>query len=58
MDRPVAKAAVSAIRSAMTPLAAGGGVVIAVVLVLCLVAALIMSPLGIFFSSEETGGKP
>ena len=30
---------------------------IAVVLVLCLVAALIMSPLGILFSSEETGGQ-
>ena len=64
MDRPVAKAAtsalrgaVSAIRSSMAPLAAGGGAVIAVVLVLCLVAALIMSPLGIFFNSEETGGQ-
>ena len=64
VDRPVAMAAasalrgaVSAIRSAMAPLAAGGGAVIAVVLVLCLVAALIMSPLGILFSSEETGGQ-
>ena len=64
MDRPMARAAasalrgaVSAIRSAMAPLAAGGGAVIAVVLVLCLVAALIMSPLGILFSSEETGGQ-
>ena len=64
VGRPVAKAAVSAlrgavsaIRAAMAPLAAGGGAVIAVVLVLCLVAALIMSPLGIFFSSEETSGQ-
>lgn len=64
VDRPVAKAAtsalrgaVSAIRTAMAPPAAGGGAVIAVVLVLCLVAALIMSPLGILFSSEETGGQ-
>ena len=64
VDRPVARAAVSilrgavsAIRATMAPLAAGGGAVIAVVLVLCLVAALIMSPLGIFFSSEETGGQ-
>ena len=64
VDRPVARAAasalrgaVSAIRAAMAPLAAGGGAVIAVVLVLCLVAALIMSPLGILFSGEENGGQ-
>lgn len=64
VDRPVAKAAASAlrravsgIRAAMAPLAAGGGAVIAVVLVLCLVAALIMSPLGILFGGEETGGQ-
>ena len=64
VDRPLVKAAasalrgaVSAIRSAMAPLAAGGGAVIAVVLVLCLVAALVMSPLGILFSGEEIGGQ-
>lgn len=64
VDRPAVKAAasalrgtVSAIRTAVAPLAAGGGAVIAVVLVLCLVAALIMSPLGIFFNGEETGGQ-
>ena len=64
VDRPVARAAasalrgaVSAIRSAMASLAAGSGAVIAVVLVLCLVAALIMSPLGIFFNGEEIGGQ-
>ncbi len=64
VDRPVAKAAASAlrgavsgIRGAMAPLAAGGGAVIAVVLVLCLVAALVMSPMGILFGGEETGGQ-
>ena len=64
VDKPMAKAAASAlrgavsgIRAAMAPLAAGGGAVIAVVLVLCLVAALIMSPMGILFGSEETGGQ-
>ena len=64
VDRPVAKAAASAlrgavsgIRAAMAPLAAGSGAVIAVVLVLCLVAALIMSPMGILFGGEETGGQ-
>ena len=41
----------------MSPLAAGSGAVIAVVLVLCLVAALVMSPLGILFSGEEIGGQ-
>ena len=64
VGRPVAKAAVSALRGALlairaaaAPLAAGGGAVIAVVLVLCLVAALLLSPLGIFFSGEENGGQ-
>lgn len=62
VGKPVAKAAVSALRGAvsairalMAPLAAGGGAVIAVVLVLCLVGALLMSPLGIFFSGEDSG---
>ena len=41
----------------IAPLAAGGGAVIAVVLVLCLVGALLMSPLGIFFSGEDNGGQ-
>lgn len=50
------RGAVLAIRTAMAPLAAGGGAVISVVLALCLVAALIMSPLGILFGGEETGG--
>ncbi len=64
VNRPVAKAATSAlrgavsgIRAAMAPLAAGGGAVLAVVLVLCLVAALVMSPLGIFFGGGDGGGQ-
>lgn len=64
VGRPVAKAAVSAlhgavsaIRVAVAPLAAGGGAVIAVVLVLCLVGALLLSPLGILFSGEENSGQ-
>lgn len=62
VERPVAKAvasalrgAVSGIRSLIAPLAAGGGSVIAVVLVLCLVGTLLLSPLGIFFSGEDSG---
>ncbi|MCM1236849.1 MAG: hypothetical protein NC489_42780, partial [Ruminococcus flavefaciens] len=62
VGKPVAKAAVSAlrgavsaIRSLMAPLAAGGGAVIAVVLVLCLIGGILASPLGIFFSGEDSG---
>lgn len=64
VGKPVTKAvvsalrgAVSAIQTALAPLAAGGGAVIAVVLVLCLVGALLLSPLGIFFSGEDSGGQ-
>lgn len=61
VDKPVIKTAASALRGAvsairrmMAPLAAGSGAVIAVVLVPCLVGALLMSPLGIFFSDEDS----
>lgn len=61
--KAVAKAAVSAIKAAFAAaqelaaaIAASGGAVIAVVLVLCLVGAILLSPLGIFFSGEENGG--
>ena len=62
--RPVSKAAtdalrgaVSSIRALIIPLAVGGGAVFAVVLVLCLVGALLASPLGIFFSGGNSGGQ-
>jgi len=65
VGRPVAKAtvsalrgAVSAIRVAVAPLAAGGGAVVAVVLVLCMVGALLLSPLGVLLSGEDAGGSP
>ena len=51
------RGAVSAIRTAMAPLAAGGGAVIVVVLVLCMVGALLLSPLGVLFSGETSGGS-
>ena len=60
--KAVAKAAVSAIKAAIAAaqevaaaIAAGGGAVIVVVLVLCLAGALLLSPLGIFFSGEGSG---
>ena len=55
--KAVVRAAVSAqrwaraaIRAAIAPLSAAGGAVIAVVLVICMVGAIVKSPLGIFFS--------
>lgn len=65
VGRPAAKAAVSAlrkalsaIRTAIAPLAAGGGAVVTVVLVLCMVGVLLLSPMGVLFSGESTGGSP
>ena len=51
------RGAVAAVRSLVPLLAAGGGTVFAVVLVLCLVGALLASPLGIFFSGGSSGGQ-
>lgn len=58
----MAKAAVSALRGAVSgiralaaPLAAAGGAVIPVVLVLCLVGGILASPLGIFFGGTGSG---
>ena len=50
---------VAAFRAALVPLAAGGGAVFAVVLVLCMVGAILASPLGIFFSffGWNSGGQ-
>ena len=65
VGRPVVKAVVAALRGTVAAarslaplLAAGGGVVFAVVLVLCMVGAILASPLGIFFSlfGENSGG--
>ena len=49
------KAAIAAAQEVAAAIAAGGGAVIAVVLVLCLAGALLLSPLGIFFSGEGGG---
>lgn len=62
VGKPVAKAAVSALRGAVSgiralaaPLAAASGAVIPVVLVLCLVGGILASPLGIFFGGADSG---
>lgn len=64
VGRPAVKAAVSAlrgavsaIRTAIAPLAAGGGAVVTMVLVLCMVGALLLSPMGVLFSGEASGGS-
>lgn len=64
VGRPAAKAAVSAlrgavsaIRTALVPLAAGGGAVVTMVLVLCMVGALLLSPMGVLFSGEASGSS-
>ena len=49
------KAAIAAIQELIAAIAAGGWVAIVVVLVICLVAFLIASPFGIFFSGEDSG---
>lgn len=51
------RGAVATVRSLTPLLTAGGGVIFAVVLVLCLAGALVMSPLGIFFSGRDNGGQ-
>jgi cell wall-associated NlpC family hydrolase len=47
------RAAIAAIRSLITLIAAGGWVVIVIILIICLLGFLINSPLGIFFSGEN-----
>lgn len=49
------KAAIAAIQELIAAIAAGGWVAIVVVLVICLVAFLIASPFGMFFSGEDSG---
>lgn len=49
-----AKAAIAAAQALLSALAAGGGVVLALVVVVCLVGILIVSPFGIFFADGGT----
>ena len=49
------KAIIAAIKELIAAIAAGGWVAVVVILVICLVALIIGSCFGIFFSSEDTG---
>lgn len=51
-----AKAAIAAAQALLSAIAAGGGVVLALVVVVCLVGVLIVSPFGIFFA--DGGNAP
>ncbi len=46
---------IAAAQSLLAAIAAGGSTVVAMVLVICLIGLLIMSPFGIFFSGEDSG---
>lgn len=46
---------IAAAQSSLAAIAAGGSTVVAMVLVICLIGLLIVSPFGIFFSGEDSG---
>mgnify|MGYP000367659853 CR=1 FL=1 len=46
---------IAAAQSLLAAIAAGGSTVVAMVLVICLIGLLIVSPFGIFFSGEDSG---
>ena len=48
------KAAAASLRAMLTALVSGGGVVFLVVLVICLVAMLLATPFGLFFSADSS----
>ena len=50
-----AKACIAALKSVVAALIAGGGVALAVILLICLIALVAGSSFGIFFSAEPTG---
>lgn len=49
------RAIIAAAQSLLAAIAAGGSTVVAMVLVICLIGLLIVSPFGIFFSGEDSG---
>ncbi len=51
------KAIIAAVKALIAAIAAGGWVAVVVILVICLVALIIGSVYGIFFSSEDTGSQ-
>ena len=49
------RSCIAAAQSVLAAIAAGGSTVVAMVLVICLIGLLIVSPFGIFFSGEDSG---
>ncbi len=52
------KAIIAATKALVAAIAAGGWVAVVVIVVICLIALIVGSCFGIFFSSEDTGGQP
>lgn len=52
------KAIIAATKALIAAIAAGGWVAVVVIVVICLIALIVGSCFGIFFSSEDTGGQP
>ena len=52
-----AKSAIAAAQSLVSALAAGGSTALVIVIVICLVAALIAAPFGLFLSGQTGGGE-
>jgi hypothetical protein len=52
------KAIIAGIKALVAAIAAGGWVAVVVIVVICLIALIVGSCFGIFFSSEDTGGQP
>jgi len=51
------KAIIAAVKALIAAIAAGGWVAVLVIVIICLVALIVGSCFGIFFSSEDTGGE-
>lgn len=51
------KLAIAAVKAIAAAIAAGGWVAVVVIIVICLIALIVGSCFGIFFSSEDTGGS-
>ena len=56
--KAVVKAIIAATKALVAAIAAGGWVAVVVIVVICLIALIVGSCFGIFFSSEDTGGQP
>lgn len=52
------KAIIAGVKALVAAIAAGGWVAVVAIVIICLIALIVGSCFGIFFSSEDTGGQP